>query len=455
MNDQNSDFELGRKTRRLFLNATCFVFLFIFYASLLPYNITSTPVDMSISGFLSVLQFSSDGAEQGQWIGHVIFTALLTFLASIYCGLTRQKHIWFLAYGFIIAFGVLIEYFQMFVGSRGTSSSDIYANFAGMAFGYLAWVLFGKFSVKAVHRFLRDQTLPVRYVRKIYLAFVVAVILFPFDFFINGLQLQIAFATKGMPLFENTMDQGIGTISLLAAMILTFPLGVLYRLSSRKRRRRQKNIVLKFGMFFLFLEVLQFFEISGQSSLLSFLCKFVGFSAGFYLGKLINLRELLEFVIKARKFILFFLIIFIGITLKIKGFSLGFPPSLSNIMAVIESTSFLPFQYYIDVGSGEALLSFLLNFVIFIPIGGYMAIHYVASDREYNPTFSRLMRIGILLSILFEVAVLIWGLKRPDITNVLVSAFALPMGYYIVVMIVNGLMSRDKTKGVAIINNND
>lgn len=424
-----------RSCKRLLLNATSLIFLFILYASLLPYNIIANPGGMSVAAFVDALLFSSMSTEQGQWIAHVIFNILLTFTGSLYCQTSSRKNILLVMYGSIFGFGFLIEYFQMFVGNRGTSLVDIYANIGGMVIGFVGWKLFGGFTLRALKYFFRYKTLEIGFVKKLYLAFVIAIILFPFDFFINNLQLQIAFATKGMPLFENNAAVGIGTISLLAAMVLLFPLGVLYKMGMPSRSRNNSaSVIIKFAFLLLCLEILQFFEVSGQSSFPSYFCKVVGFCAGYYVAGFLNLKLIFELVLKMRIFIYMIIPFFFWAVLKIKGVSLAFFGSFDEIMVVIANTSFLPFNYYINVGSGEALLSFLLNFVIFMPIGAAIAIHYIYNGTEDGQTFSRLSRVGMICALVLEIVVLVWGLKRPDITNVILSALALPLGYHFVLM---------------------
>lgn len=441
--------ELDRKLKRFLLNVASFVLIFILYASLLPFNFTTLQFDTSFSGFLFELQLSTVSAEPGKWIGHLIFNSLLFFIVSLYCRFSKAKFIWIWMFTGVFLFGVLVEYFQMFIGNRGTSLVDIYANMAGIVIGFLLALFFGRFTIDALRYFYQYETLPLNVVRKLYLAFVIAIILFPYDFFITPLQFELAFATKGLPFFENETSVGIGSLALLAAVLLTFPLGILYRLSgSRKKRRssRTRQIIAGFGILFLLLETLQFFEVSGQSSFMSFLCKYVGFLIGFSIGKFFDLKIILEMALKLRLLIFLGLIVFVWLALRIKGFDPALPLSMAASMDVIAGTSFLPFMYYIDVGSGEALLSFLLNFVIFIPLGAFIALQHIARDNFRVISFTRLMGIGFFIAIIFEALVLIWGLKRPDVTNILVAAFAMPMGYYLVIMCLNSISKKLSSK---------
>lgn len=445
MIDQPDDHIIERRTKRLLLNATSLIFLFILYASLLPYNISANASGVSFQAFIDVLRFSSMNAEQGQWIAHVIFNILLTFTGSLYCQVSSRKNILLIMYVSILGFGFLIEYLQMFVGNRGSSLVDVYANIAGIFIGFIGWKLFGNFTLRAVKYFYKYGTLEIGFVKKLYLAFVIAIILFPFDFFINGLQFQVAFATKGMPLFENNTAVGIGTISLLAAAILLFPLGVLYKLGKVSRRKSSDApTIIKFALLLLLLEILQFFELSGQSSFLSYICKIIGFCAGYYLAGFFNLRLIIELVLKMRITIFMVLPFFMWAVLKIKGVSITFVGSFDDIMTVIGNTSFLPFNYYINVGSGEALLSFLLTFIVFMPIGAALAVHNIYKGTEDDQSISKLSRIGVLCSIMLEIIVLVWGLKRPDVTNVLLAAMALPLGYQFVLMTYNSVKIPEK-----------
>lgn len=434
-----ADHEIDRKILRLFLNATSLLCLFIFYAALLPFNLSSSPGELSLGGFINTLLFSETGTEQGQWIAHVIFNVLLTFFGSIYCKLSSRKNVWPLMYGAIIFFGFLIEYFQMFIGARGTSMVDIYANVAGMVFGFLAWKFFGDFTIRAVRHIYENKTLPIDFVKRIYIAFVIIIVLFPFDFYINALQFEVAFATKGLPLFENNIGFGIGILSLVASMLLLFPLGVIYQMSSARGDVIDKQLILKFALALLFLEILQFFEVSGQSSLPSYFYKLVGFCVGLVLGRFFSLTKFLELLLRLRLVFIIIFPVFLYLALKVKGVDFKFASSLSSVMAVIEETSFLPFRYYVEVGSGEALLSFLLNFVIFLPIGGLLAINQISEGRQNKQSLSGLAWLGFFMAIILEGVVLIWGLKRPDVTNILVAACALPMGYYFFVMISNAV----------------
>ncbi|MEZ5757407.1 MAG: VanZ family protein [Emcibacteraceae bacterium] len=439
MDHHSTEQDIDKKIARLLLNATSLIFLFIFYAALLPYNIISSPRGVSLIDFIETLKYSPTGEEQGQWIAHIIFTALLTFVASMYAQIKGQKKIWLIIYGAIIVFGFLVEYCQMFIGSRGTSLEDIYANLAGLFFGFILWKFFGTFSSDALRYFLKNQKMPIEFVRKLYLAFVIIIILFPFDFFINGLQLEVAFATKGVPLFESAADRQIGIISLIASILLLFPLGMIYQYSNRIKRKSNSATVIKYAFILLILEILQFFEMSGQSSLLSYFCKIFGFSFGLYFARFMSLEALISLALKLRLLFIAILPVFIYAVLKLKGMSFEYPFSVDRIFSVIETTSFLPFRYYVDVGSGEALLSFLINFVIFMPIGAIIALQDIEGHRKKRRHFLKLFQIGAGIALLFEIIVLCWGERIPDITNVIISAFALPLGYYILLMVNDGI----------------
>ncbi len=151
--------------KRLLLNTTSFILIFIFYASLLPYNLETSSVDASLYGFASALKISTISAEPGKWIGHFIFNMLVAFVASLYCGFYRQGSKWLLVFGGLLIFGVLIEYFQLFIGGRGTPLVDIYANIAGLAVGFLLWGMLGKFTIAALRYYYEFGTLTLNFVR--------------------------------------------------------------------------------------------------------------------------------------------------------------------------------------------------------------------------------------------------------------------------------------------------
>ena len=145
--------------------------------------------------------------------------------------------------------------------------------------------------------------------------------------------------------------------------------------------------------------------------------------------------------VKFRNIILLCLPFYLWAALKLKGFSISAESSFSQIATVFENTSFLPFSYYVEVGSAEALLSFLFNFVIFLPLGGVMAIYRISKGNDNQQIFSKLFIGGFVIAVLLELTVLFWGLKRPDVTNILVSAIALPLGFYFIIMMVKATES--------------
>lgn len=434
MSENISDHELNQKSAKVFFAFTAGFFVFILYASLLPFSITSDPVDTSIAGFINTLRFSHVGEEQGQWIAHVIFNILLTFSACLYCVCKKNTKAFILMILAIVALGFLIEFLQMFMGARGTSMADIFANLGGIFIGICLCAIFGNFTIKAVKHIIKYNMLPIKFVKRIYLAFVIVIILFPFDFFMNAAQLQEAFLLKGVPLFEADRGQGIGFISLISSVLLLFPLGVLYRMAKKKRSGGNKQLIVGGSVFLLLLEIVQFFEVSGQSSLLSFICKLIGFCLGLYVGRHLSLPFLFNIMIRLKLLFLLMLPIFLWIVLKIKGLSIGQVSTIPEISNVIGNMSLLPFNYYIEVGSAEALLSFMLNFIIYIPFGIYLAIHKISKNGYENFSFLFLMVLGVTFAFLIEGSVLFWGLKRPDVTNILIASVALPIGYYFVMM---------------------
>ena len=434
MSENISDHELNQKSAKVFFAFTSGFFVFILYASLLPFNITNDPVDTSITGFINTLRFSHVGEEQGQWIAHVIFNILLTFSACLYGVSKRNAKAFIFMIFAIVALGFLIEFLQMFIGARGTSMADIFANFGGILIGIFLCAIFGNFTIKAVKHIIKYNMLPIEFVKRIYLSFVVVIILFPFDFFMSGAQLQEAFVLKGVPLLEADRGQGIGLMSLISSVLLLFPLGVLYRMAKKKRSKGNKQLIIGGSVFLLLLEIVQFFEISGQSSMLSFIYKLIGFCLGLYVGGYIRLPFLLNIMMRLKLLFLLMLPIFLWIALKIKGLSIDQISTKSDISNIFNSMSFLPFNYYIEVGSAEALLSFMLNFIIYVPFGIYLAIHKISKNEYKHFSFLFLMGLGVTFALLLEGSVLYWGLKRPDVTNILIASIALPVGYYIVMM---------------------
>lgn len=430
MKEVQSDHILNQQLRRMFQIISSGFFIFILYAALLPFNL----VDAPSKGFIGTLLSSATNAPHSQWINHVIFNSLLTFFVSAYCHLSYRKVIWFIMYIMIISFGILVEYLQMYSGGRGSSLVDIYANLGGLIFGALLWLLLGKFTVDAARYLLKEKTLSLFHIKRLYLIFVATIILFPFDFYINELQFRVAYATKGIPLFATDDGGGMGLISIFSSILLLLPLGVLYRSSAVKR---PAMLIIKVAFILLFLEIIQFFEMSGQSSLLSFIYKFIGFTVGYYLGRFLDLTSLLVTLVKIKKTLLLTSPVFLLLVLYLKGFSFNEMASFIEISSILKDMSFLPFAYYATVSSGAALLSFIFNFAIFIPVGGYMALYRLSKGDLHHSKLSNLMTIGMIIAMGLEALILLWGLNRPDVTNIIIAMVALPIGYYAVIMVKN------------------
>ena len=49
---------------------------------------------------------------------------------------------------------------------------------------------------------------------------------------------------------------------------------------------------------------------------------------------------------------------------------------------------------------------------------------------------------GMVFSFVIEILALIFGLKRPDITNIFLGIASIPIGYYFVMMIKNSLIEQ-------------
>ncbi len=427
MGDDQASQQVDHQAKKVFLYILSGFFIFMLYGALLPFNITNAPPN----GFIATLLSSSANEAQGQWINHVIFTLLLTFFISGYCHLSKSKTIWPTMFALIILFGFIIEYLQMYISSRGTSLVDIYANLSGMFFGSVLWLFYGKFTISAIRYIIKEKSLSLDFIKKIYLAFIIVIILFPFDFFINELQFKMAFMTKGLPLFEAKINDGVGLIAIISPILLLFPLGLFYRLSGPKNHQ---TLILKFAIFLLVLEILQFFEVSGQSSFLSFLLKFIGFYLGFFMGRFIDIKSSLSSLLKLRKVLLLTIPLFLWAALKLKGFSFGSMGSYAEITTIINNMSLLPFTYYLTVSSGDGLLSFIFNIAIYLPIGMYLAIYNLAKGNIDLRSISSLVIMAMIIAVLLETIVLIWGLKRPDVTNIITAMAALPVGYYLIVM---------------------
>lgn len=442
MDEKNYDHTLDIKVTRIYAYLTLGLLTFILYGSLLPFRFGDISLSAALSNFDSILNNPENITEQGKWIGHVIFYSLLSFFGCGYCFIKRNIGILFLMFAGMFFLGYLTEFLQLFVGGRGTSIIDIYADWVGMVIGLICWMFFGKFTKNTITQILRDNTLSVVTVRKLYLAFAVIIILFPFDFYISGIQIDAAFITKGMPLFDNQYS-GMGKLSSLASILLLLPLGVFYRISAKNSHKfRYGPVVIKFFILLLILEILQFFEVSGNSTYQSFLFKMLGFVMGLYLGKYWNLKYLLHSVVKLKILLLVGSPLYLYVVLKMKGVYWGALGSASEINTIIRDMSFLPFVYYVEVGSGEALLSFIFNFAIYFPIGVYKALSDISKGNDFTANITNLAIAGMVFSFVIEILALIFGLKRPDITNIFLGIASIPIGYYFVMMIKNSLIEQ-------------
>ena len=408
---------------------------FVVYGSLIPFELRPATFEQAVARFTAIPWLDLGPGSRADWVANILLYMPLAFLGcSAIAGRLRSGAARLIAVVFVvagcIAIAVAVEFTQIFFAPRTVSLNDLLAETLGSIAGALTW-LFGRRRLAGLaHAFAAGGRQSVAAAIVAYLLVYVVLALFPFDFAVSLRELSAKLDSDRLGwLFAGNSWVSFRQIARLAGEIIAFgPLGLLAGLLAKD---------LSLGRTFIagsllgaFVEIAQFFVLSGVTQGASILASGAGLVAGAYTAQLIQRHGLQPIarwtVLLSWPLLPPYLLALAAITGWFTNAILPFSQGLRRF----DDIQFLPFFFHYFTSEPAAMASLLANAVMYPPIGIFTWARQTAqiSVRQRRATEAALLAGGIALA--FETSKLWLSGKHPDFTNLLIAIAGAVVTYH-------------------------
>lgn len=404
--------------------------LCIIYGSLIPFHFRSVSFTEAVEKFQQIQYLSLGIVSRADWIANIILYLPLGFTTTAWTSkknlsFKKSAVIIFSIFLFCISVALIMEFLQIFFSPRTVSLNDLLAESIGSLSGILLWLLIGDrvANVFSKNNEFSNSALSLNTAFFIYLLFLLCFTLFPFDFLISAQEIKWKYKTWKAQSIGSDFGSFRFLFKFIAEMALFLPIGLYAGLKYRK-----SNLLIKTILIFLFsicfallLEILQFFVASGVSHFHSIFIRSIGACIGLFMAKklftiqLSNIKSYLIIVI------IFGSPIYLLSALKLSGWSHHGWISLSEGLSKFDVHMLLPFYFHYFSTETRAVLSVVMNFSLYIPVGfsGYVFYCFKKTNKKLYTAISIL--ISLLLSLLIESGKLFQKGLHPDYTNMIIA----------------------------------
>ncbi|WP_300458593.1 VanZ family protein [Desulfobacula sp.] len=406
--------------------------LFIIYGSFIPFRIRSISLIDALYQFKHIPFLDLEITSRSDWVANILLYTplgffLLGWISKKANSFYKKGLAFFTVFLFCILTATSVEFFQIFISPRTVSLNDLIAETLGSLFGILLWFFSGPkiinlwFSAKSNSR--AEVALNAFFF--LYVVSLLGITLFPFDFLVSAQEMKWKYEAWKMQSF--LLNVNVSTVFIIKTMVeaaIFTPIGGLIGL---KFRHTNVKIVLfltilaSFSIGFL-IELLQFFTASGVSQGFSVLVRISGAFIGLAIVKSSFLNYWEWFRPYVRYLILMIFPIYFVLILKLSGWSKNGWLTIHESFSTFDFHMLLPFYFHYFSTETRAVLSLLLNFGIYIPVGFSCWLVYFSNNGYKKRYIVVSVFISMVLSLFTETGKLFQKGLHPDFTNVLIAA---------------------------------
>ena len=422
--------------RQPFLTAGLVYATFIVYGSLLPFDFRPLPLGQALDRFADIRFLNLGVGARADWVANILLYVPFSFLFLASFSISTSRKTRLISIIMVSALGigmaVAIEFLQVFFAPRTVSLNDIIAEVVGIITGIVIWCLFGHQLVDLWRRVRQGGTAGLDALFAFYLLLYLVLSLFPFDFLISQAELSAKLASPltGWLFADVAMQRPVRSlISLIIETGLAVPLGLF--LCFRRVSTGNSLWLLAFfygGLCGIVFEGLQLFTASGVSQGVSIITRAVGAGVGMFCFRLLLKSHAAVHKKLCSSLLIFTVLPYIFLVFKMNGFFDSQWLAVSSAAGNFEGVMLLPFYYHYYTTETTAVLSLLLNMVMYLPIGcGLWAWRWCRSERTGNAYSGMTMAAPLALAV--EVGKLFLVGRHPDFTNVLIASASAWVGF--------------------------
>ncbi|NOX32923.1 MAG: VanZ family protein [Deltaproteobacteria bacterium] len=420
---------------RLYIPFLCLVF--VLYGSFIPFHIRSIPLIDAVNQFKHIPFLDLGIVSRADWVANILLYIPLGFFLSGWTSkrtdsLYKNCLVFLAVFLFCIMAAAFIEFFQIFFSPRTVSLNDLIAETLGSSAGIFLWLASGRKLIGlwfAAKRTPRPESALSAFLF-LYLLFLAGITLFPFDFLISAKEIKWKYGMWKAQSFLFDADISVGfIIKTIAEAALFIPVGGFIGIKYRRAglEKRMSFVFLSSFLIGFLIEFLQFFTASGVSQFFSVLVRVLGAFAGLFMVK-INFSYCFERLKPFMKYIIMLVFpIYLALALKLSGWSKTGWLNINEGLSTFDLHMLLPFYFHYFSTETRAVVSVILNFGLYIPVGFSGWLLYFSKKAHNARYIMGSVFISIALSLFIETGKLFQRGLHPDFTNIIIAGFSAVM----------------------------
>jgi VanZ family protein len=437
--------------RSLYLWMALFTTAFVVYGSLVPFQLRGHSLADAITLFSDIRYLQLGASSRADLIANLLIYIPVGFFwsAVISKGGSRQTPLakWFVLAALLMGLAWLVEFLQLFVAPRTVSRNDLISESLGIVAGIGLWRWMGHRCDRTLRVLLERQRVKVSTLWWGFFTAWLVYSLMPFDFFIRLSELKWALDVKGYPFVGLGLEEW-QSFSIHEALVLMLEAGVAWLGGAvfaatpwgvRLGRRGKGAWVFLAALIFAAVELLQYFEYSGSSSLTSVLVKTLAFAVGVRSSFLTNKHAIERWMIRWSRLFKLGWPLFLVFVLFIKHWTLSPSQDLQGRVDTLLQLSWVPFYYHYFTTEMAALKSVMLQIAIISPVALFAWCRYKLSKTKEAYSLSSHAIWVAAGAFMLETGGLLWNNIRPDYTNVLIMAAVYPLTFIAYDVLFNSL----------------
>ena len=395
--------------------------LFIFYGTLIPFDLSFNPEDIRANlDQANLIPFFSSAVSRMDILSNLLLFMVygILFHSAFIKPKTSQPWIFPACVISSFLFSAVIETYQFFSISRISSITDVIVNTIGGAIGCGASGIFHRFYKEKTVNWIKGilSTRPLLLILLIYSLLMFLNFLVPFDISIQVSDVWHSVNNINFIPFKNYQSYqnyfaGVGG-ELVLYLILSFLVNLcLIRYTHLPKIAASVYTIILAGIFSIGIEITQIFFISRVTDVTDVVTGILGAMLGVFASRLLNRQKLL--------ISLYIVFIFYY---ALAPFTFSF--KINTLFNSISIKSLMPFYAYWKHTTVFAFKDFIEGIVLYLPLGFLISLK---SRREEG--FGLLYFLyGLTLGLLMELCQLFIIGRYFDITDVILAGVGISLG---------------------------
>jgi VanZ family protein len=374
--------------------------------------------------------FVSHGSgERADWVGNLMMAVPLAYLLNSALNFGWEAPRRAAAIVLTLAISVLtilaIKYGQLFFPPRTVTLNYITAQTLGAVLGVVLFQLsHTRLYPRLVHLFDNGDGLTI--VLGAYTVWLIGYFLMPFDFVMSLGDLMARGLELTTILGSSPGEGRSGTYQFLVVVADTLalvPVGMF--LAVRGRQRTTRSLIFRALGLMVLIFLAQLFVLGAKPFLVAVIYRMLGAVIGVLLIQRIKGKDLRKRHYYFSRYLPFALPVYLILVMFVSGLLTSQWVTIDEALNALEPRQFLPFWNFYIVSKARAAQSFVVEFLMFAPIG--VMIWLRRGFWSSGATFSG--SLAFILSMLMELGRLMKPGLRPDFSDPIVAALGAAIAF--------------------------